>query len=531
MSTPPAGPPGAAAAATALDTPRVNPWLTSVAVMFGTFMVVLDTTVVNVSLPHIAGTLSATVEESTWVLTAYIAANAIILPMTGWLATFFGRKRLLIGAITAFTLASMLCGASPSLPILVLFRIVQGATGGVMQPLSQAILLEAFPPKDRGKAMGFWGLGIVVAPILGPVLGGWLTDSYSWRWVFYINIPIGILSVILTRAFVFDPAYLRRAAQRIDYLGLSLLAIGAGSLQVMLDKGQQEDWFDSRLIVMLAGLAIGGLLIFTLRELHHRDPVLDLKVFRYRTFTVGVVLMTVLGFVLFGSLVLLPVMLQTIYGYPSLQAGIAMAPRGMGSFVAMPIVGILTTRVDARKLVAAGLALGGWTLIWLGRLNLDAGYWDFFWPQVLQGAALGLLFVPLTTAAMADLEREEIGNASSLFNLVRNIGSSVGIAVVTTVLTRARVEHAHVLATHVSAYDPATRLTTGAIGGVLAARGIGSDQVTLAALNGLVQRQASMLAFIDVFRWLGFIFLFAIPLVFLMRKPKKEAEAPVLVAE
>ncbi|MEZ5316242.1 MAG: DHA2 family efflux MFS transporter permease subunit [Vicinamibacterales bacterium] len=522
----PPGPPGAPGAPAA-DHPGVNPWLTAVAVMFGTFMVVLDTTVVNVSLPHIAGSLSATVEESTWVLTAYIAANAIILPMTGWLASFFGRKRLLIGSITAFTLSSMLCGAAPSLPILVLFRIVQGATGGVMQPLSQAILLEAFPPHERGKAMGFWGLGIVVAPILGPVLGGWLTDNYSWRWVFYINIPIGVLSVMLTRAWVFDPSYLRRATRGVDYWGLSLLAIGAGSLQIMLDKGQQEDWFDSRLIVLLLVLAIVGMTWFTLRELHHKDPILDLHVFRHRTFTVGVVLMTVLGFVLFGSLVLLPVMLQTLYGYPSLQAGIALAPRGMGSFVAMPIVGLLTSRVDARKLVALGLALGGWTLIWLAELNLNAGYWDFFWPQVLQGAALGLLFVPLTTVAMADLAREEIGNASSLFNLVRNIGSSIGIAAVTTMLTRVRVAHVQQLSTYVTPYDPATRATAGAIGRVLASRGAG-DAATLAALNGLVQRQASMLAFIDVFRWLGIIFIVAIPLVFLMKKPEGRAAAPVM---
>jgi DHA2 family multidrug resistance protein len=530
MSDTAAAAPDAAPLGAALDHDTVNPWLTAVAVMFGTFMVVLDTTVVNVSLPHIAGSLSSTVEESTWVLTAYIAANAIILPMTGWLASYFGRKRLLIGSITAFTLSSMLCGAAPSLPILVLFRILQGATGGVMQPLSQAILLEAFPPGERGKAMGFWGLGIVVAPILGPVLGGWLTDNYSWRWVFYINIPIGVLSVLLTRAWVFDPPYLKRTSRGVDYWGLSLLAIGAGSLQIMLDKGQQEDWFDSHLIVTLAVLAVVGLAVFTIRELRHHDPILDLHVFRHRTFTVGVVLMTVLGFVLFGSLVLLPVMLQTLYGYPSLQAGIALAPRGMGSFVAMPIVGLLTARIDPRKLVAAGLAFGGWTLIWLGGLNLQAGYWDFFWPQIVQGAALGLLFVPLTTVAMADLRREEIGNASSLFNLVRNIGSSIGIAVVTTLLTRVKVAHWQTLAEHVTPYDPLTRQAAGGLGRLLASHGMG-DQATLAALNGLVQRQAAMLAFIDVFRWLGMVFILSIPLVFLMRKPQGVSAAPAVVAE
>jgi DHA2 family multidrug resistance protein len=508
----------------------VSPWLTAIAVMFGTFMVVLDTTVVNVSLSHIAGSLSASVEESTWVLTSYIAANAIVLPMTGWLASFFGRKRLLILSITGFTLASMLCGIAPSLPILVVFRVIQGATGGVMQPLSQAILLEAFPPHERGKAMGFWGLGIVVAPIRGPVLGGWLTDNYSWRWVFYINIPIGVASVMLTRLWVFDPSYLKRGAGRVDYLGLSLLAMGTGCLQIMLDKGQEEDWFDSRFILAMLVLAVGGLVTFCWRELRSKDPILDLHVFRHRTFTIGVVLMTALGFVLFGSLVLLPVMLQSLFNYPSLQAGIALAPRGMGSFVAMPLVGWLTTRVDPRKLVAIGLALGGWTLIWLGALNLNAGYWDFFWPQVLQGFALGLLFVPLTTVAMGELARVEIGNASTIFNLVRNIGSSVGIAAVATMLTRVRVEHVAHLSDHVSAYDRATQYVGGQLSAFFTSRGL-PDTAALAALSGMVQRQASMLAFIDIFRLLGWVFIFLIPTGFLMQRPKNTGNAPAVVAD
>jgi MFS transporter, DHA2 family, multidrug resistance protein len=524
VSTPAAG--GAAAI------PDVNPWLTATAVMFGTFMVVLDTTVVNVSLSHIAGSLSATIEESTWVLTSYIAANAIILPMTGWLASFFGRKRLLLLSITGFTAASMLCGVAPTLPVLVIFRIIQGATGGVMQPLSQAILLEAFPPRERGKAMGFWGLGIVVAPILGPVLGGWLTDNYSWRWVFYINIPVGIVSVLLTRMFVFDPSYLRRARNRVDYWGLSLLAMGAGCLQVMLDKGQEEDWFDSRLIITLAVLAVVGLAWFAWRELHEKDPILDLHVFKHRTFTIGLLLMTALGFVLFGSLVLMPVLMQSLLGYSALDAGIAMAPRGMGSFVAMPLVGLATAHIDPRKLVAAGLLLGGWTLIWLSHINLNAGYWDFFWPQVWQGVALGLLFVPLTTVAMADLDREEIGNASSLFNLVRNVGSSVGIAAVATMLTRMRVAHTAALSEHVSVYEPATRAVLSRLQLLFAARGPGeSERAALAALNGMVARQASLLAFIDMFRWLGIIFIVLLPLVLFMRRPRAGRRPVAVVAE
>jgi MFS transporter, DHA2 family, multidrug resistance protein len=497
-----------------------NPWLTAIAVMCGTFMVVLDTTVVNVSLSHIAGSLSATVEESTWVLTSYIAANAIVLPMTGWLATFFGRKQLLILSIAGFTAASGLCGIAPNLPVLVVFRIIQGLTGGVMQPLSQAVLLEAFPPHERGKAMGFWGLGIVVAPILGPVLGGWLTDNWSWRWVFYINIPVGVVSVFLTRLWVHDPPYLKRERTRIDYWGLALLAIGAGSLQLMLDKGQEEDWFDSRLIIFMAIAAVVGFTVFTWRELHDKHPILDLHVFRHRTFSVGVVLMTMLGFVLFGSLVLLPVMLQTLFGYPSLQAGIAMAPRGIGSFVAMPVVGLLTARFDSRKLIAIGLIVGGWTLVWLGALNLQAGYWDFFWPQILQGVALGLLFVPLTTVTMGDLPKEEIGNASTLFNLFRNIGSSVGIAAVSTLLTRARVGHVATLAERITNYDLGARSLYGQMQQMFQGGAVPADLRAAAAMNGLVQRQASMLAFIDLFRLLGVIFFVMIPLVFIMRRPR-----------
>ncbi len=304
----------------------VNPWLVAIAVMFGTFMEVLDTTVVNVSLPHIAGNLSATIDESTWVLTSYLVANAIILPMTGWLARFFGRKRLLMASLSGFTISSLLCGLAPNLPMLVLFRLMQGATGGAMQPLSQAVMLEAFPPAQRGKAMGFWGLGIVVAPILGPVLGGWLTDSYSWRWVFYINLPGGIASILMTRAFIFDPPYLKRANNRVDYWGIGLLAVGIGALQLLLDKGQEEDWFSSAFMVTLAVLAVLAIAVFIVYEWFAEDPVVDLHVFRVRTYSTGVFLMTTLGFVLYGSLVLLPILLQTLLGYPSLQAGIAMAP-------------------------------------------------------------------------------------------------------------------------------------------------------------------------------------------------------------
>src|SRR5262245_30761863 len=344
------------------DQRHVNPWIVAVAVMFATFMEVLDTTVVNVSLPHIAGNLSASIDEATWALTSYLVADAIILPMTGWLAGLFGRKRLLMASVGGFTVSSFLCGLAPNLPMLIVFRCLQGATGGAMQPLSQAVLLEAFPPSERGKAMGFWGLGIVVAPILGPVLGGWLTESYSWRWVFYINIPVGVTSLIMTQLFIFDPPYIRQESRRVDYWGIGMLALGIGALQFVLDKGQEEDWFASNTITALAIVAAVTLVALIVHELRTEDPVVDLRVFKARSYAVGVFLMTVLGFVLYGSLVLLPIMLQTLLGYPPLQAGIAMAPRGIGSFFMMPLTGLMTGKFDARKLLTTGIFVGGGTL-------------------------------------------------------------------------------------------------------------------------------------------------------------------------
>jgi MFS transporter, DHA2 family, multidrug resistance protein len=501
----------------------VNPWIVAIAVMFATFMEVLDTTVVNVSLPHIAGNLSATIDESTWVLTSYLVANAIVLPLTGWLASYFGRKRLLMASVTGFTISSLLCGLAPNLPLLVVFRLIQGATGGAMQPLSQAVLLEAFPPHERGKAMGFWGIGIVTAPILGPVLGGWLTDTYSWRWVFYINLPVGAASLLMTKLYVFDPPYLRRETQRIDYWGIGLLALWVGCLQIALDLGQERDWLSSPFIKTLLLLSGYGIVAFLIREWTANEPVVDLRVFKLRTYSTGVFLMTTLGFVLYGSLVLLPIMLQTLLGYPSLQAGIAMAPRGMGSFIGMPIVGVLTGKVDPRRLLVGGLIVGALTLFWLGHLNLNAGYWDIFWPQFFQGIGLSMLFVPLTTVSMDPIPRERMGNATSLFNLMRNLGGSVGIAVTGTQLARHQQAYTNVLGAHVHAYSPeAQRLLESTRQGFLAS---GSDPVTAthrayAAVFGMVQRQATMVSFVGLFRLLGVIFLLLLPLILLMKRPR-----------
>jgi DHA2 family multidrug resistance protein len=505
---------------------HINPWLIAVSVMLATFMEVLDTTVVNVSLPHIAGSLSVTIDEATWALTSYLVANAIILPMTGWLASVFGRKNLLMISVVGFTAASFLCGLAPTLGALIFFRIVQGATGGALQPLSQAVLLESFPPEDRGKAMGLWGLGVVVAPILGPVLGGWLTDSYSWRWVFYINIPVGVASLVMTRMFIFDPPYLSREKRKVDYWGIGMLAVGIGTLQFVLDKGQEADWFSSNTILTLAIISAVTLTALIWHLLHTDDPVVDLRVFKARSYAVGVFLMTVVGFVLYGSLVLLPIMLQTLLGYPSLQAGIAMAPRGIGSFFMMPITGALTGRFDARKLLTIGLIVGGGTLLWLSHLNLQAGYWDIFWPQLVQGGGLALLFVPLTTVSMDPIPREKMGNATSLFNLMRNIGGSIGIATTGTMIARNQQRVTATLGENISAYDPTSQnMFQQMRAGFMAA---GADAVTAterayAALFGMLQRQAAMVSFVGLFQTLGIVFLLLIPLVLLMKRPGSKA--------
>ena len=501
----------------------INPWLIAIAVMCSTFMEVLDTTVVNVSLPHIAGSLSATPDEATWALTSYLVANAIILPMTGWLANYFGRKRLLMASVAGFTISSFFCGFAPNLPFLIIFRVIQGATGGGLQPLSQAILLEVFPPEDRGKAMAFWALGIVVAPMLGPVMGGWLTDSYSWRWVFYINVPIGALALFLTYIFVFDPAYIKRGTARVDYWGMGMLAVGIGALQVMLDKGQEEDWFSSHMIVALAVLAGVGLAAFIIRALSIDHPIVDLRVFRHRSYATGVFLMTVLGFVLYGSTVLVPLLLQTLLGYPALQAGIAMLPRGLGSFIMMPVVGFLMGKIEARRLLGAGIVIATFAFWNFSHLDLDVGYWNFFWPLIIQGAAMGFLFVPLTTITNDPIPNAEMGNATSLFNLMRNIGASIGIAAVTTIQARHQQVHMNILGQHVDVYTPQARSMIQSLTSAMMAHGADVATATkqaYAVIFGMVQQQAAIMSYNDVFAFLTILFGFMFPLIFIMRKPK-----------
>jgi len=512
----------------AIEIPRpqaiqINPWIIAISVMLGTFMEVLDTTVVNVSLPHIAGSLSASIDESTWVLTSYLVSNAIVLPLTGWLGNQFGRKRILMTSIAGFTVASFLCGLAPNLPMLILFRVIQGATGGGLQPLSQAIMLEAFPPEQRGKAMAFWGLGIVVAPMLGPVLGGWITDSYSWRWIFYINLPVGIAALTMSQLFIFDPHYIRRGTGRVDYWGIGFLAIGIGALQVLLDKGQEDDWFGSRFIVWLTVISAIGLVLFIFRELSDRHPVVNLRVFRVRTYATGVFMMSVLGFVLYGSTVMIPIFLQTLLGYPALQAGWAMLPRGLGSFIAMPLVGMLMSKFEPRKLMAFGFCVAAYAMWMLSQINLNAGYWDVFWPQFIQGTSLGFLFVPLTTVTHDPIAKEQMGNATSIFNLMRNIGGSVGISYVTTLTARTTQKNLNVLGANVTALNPQAQQMFESAKQMMMAKG--SDAYTAAQqayelIYGMLGQQATMLSFVKAFRFLGIMFLCMLPLILLMRPPR-----------
>ncbi|HLH43142.1 MAG TPA: DHA2 family efflux MFS transporter permease subunit [Bryobacteraceae bacterium] len=511
------------------DHPHVNPWIVAISVMCCTFMEVLDTTVVNVSLPHIAGNLSATIDEATWVLTSYLVANAVILPITGWLSNHFGRKRLLMFSVVGFTASSFLCGAAPTLPLLILFRLLQGACGGSLAPLSQAVLLEAFPAEARGKAMGFWGLGIVVAPVLGPVLGGWLTDSYSWRWVFYINLPVGILSIFMVQMFVFDPPYIRRSGAAVDWWGIGMLAVWIGALQIAFDKGQELDWFSSRTIVALVAIAIVFLIAFLVRELMAEHPVMNLNVFRLRSYSAGVFLMTTLGFVLYGSIVLLPIWLQTLLGYPATTTGFTMAPRGLGSMIGMPLVGIFVSRFDPRKVLAGGLLLGAASTWRLAQLNLDAGFWDLFWPQAIQGFGLGMVFVPLTTIAMNPVPREQMGNATSIYNLMRNLGGSVGIAIIAMLNTRYQQKYTAILGSDVTATNPEAAQRLSAMRSLFLGMGSGqplADQRAYASIFGVVQRQAAMRAFVDLFQLLTLVFLLMIPLTLIMRKPKGGASRP-----
>src|SRR5947208_282041 len=519
----PAATPPPAPAAT--WTPSFNPWLIAAAVMLATFMEVLDTSVANVALPHIAGNLSATPEEATWVLTSYLVSNAIILPAANWLGRYFGRKRFLIVCIAIFTLSSAVCGAAGSLGMLIVARIAQGAGGGALQPIAQAVLMESFPREKRGSAMAVFGLGIVVAPIIGPTLGGWITDNYSWRWIFYINIPIGILAVFMANTFVEDPPYIRdQRPGRIDYLGFGLMALALGTMQLVLDKGQEDEWFASSFITGFAILSGAGLIAFIIWELRSREPIVDLRVLVNRNFAVGTSLMIVMGVVLYGTIALLPLFLQTLMGYPAVASGMAVSPRGFGAVTSMLIVGRLINRVRGRYLVMFGFSVLAYSIYLFSKINLEISISSIVWPNIISGFAMGFIFVPLTTMALGTLSNEQMGNASGVFNLMRNTGGSVGIAAVTTLLARGAQTHQAALVSHLTPYDPAFQERIRQLAGGFAARGgsaVGSQQAYAGIYRTLV-RQATVLSYIDVFRVLSFLCLLCIPAALLFERVKKK---------
>jgi len=513
---------------------ETHPWIIAFTVMLAIFMEVLDTSVANVALPHIAGNLSAGVDESTWVLTSYLVSNAIVLPLTGWFSSIFGRKRFYMTCVAIFTLSSMLCGLAPSLPLLVFFRVLQGAGGGALQPISQAILLESFPKEKRGMAMAVFGMGVVLAPIIGPTLGGWITDSYSWRWIFLINIPVGVISLVLTLFLIFDPPYLVRRGLRegakIDYIGIGLLSVGLGFLQVVLDKGEREDWFGSNFIIGCSVVAVVGLLGAFLWELSQKDPAVDFHLLKERNFLIATMTMFMLGVVLYGSTALLPIFLQTLLGYTALLSGLVLSPGGFLVIFLLPVVGKLLTRLESRWLVVFGLSLLGLSLFHMATFNLEIDFRTAMFARVYQSAGMAFLFVPINVMAFYFIPRERINNATGIINLARNIGGSVGIAGVVTMLARRTQFHQAVLVSHMTPLDSAYQAMLIGARQMLLAQG--SDPVQAAhqaqgLAYGLLMRHATMLAFLDDFWLMAVVILGMIPFMFLMKKvrPHKETEA------
>jgi len=488
--------------------PKVNPWMIALAVMLPTFMEVLDTTIANVSLGHIAGSLSVSTDEATWVLTSYLISNAIVIPMTAWIGQRFGRKNFLIFCVLVFTTASFLCGLATSLPMLLAMRIIQGAGGGAFQPIAQSIMLESFPKEKHGVAMGVYGIGVVTAPILGPVLGGWITDNYSWRWIFFIKVPAGLLAWWLIQRFIHDPHWIRNAKPtRLDVIGFSFMSLWLGCQEVLLDKGQEDDWFGSPFIVLMAALAVIGLLVFVARELTIEKPFVDLRVLANYNFSLGAVLMFVAGITLYSLTAVIPLYLQNLMGYTALQSGIAMIPRGLGALIAMPLAGRLVGKVQGRYLVAGGfLSFGAATYV-LSQLSLDITPWILFWPLFFTGVSIAFMFVPLNTLALGALKPEQIGNASGIFNLMRNVGGSVGISLVTTLAVRRAQLHQTNLVGNLTPYDTNYQSSLQAMTSSLAGQSgvVTAQQQAVGSLYHTMVTQANFLANLDNFRLLALI--------------------------
>src|SRR6266849_5297125 len=493
---------------------NINPWVIAVTVTLATFMEVLDTSIANVALPHISGNLSAGADESTWVLTSYLVSNAIVLPLSGWFSGLIGRKRFYMACVAVFTVSSFLCGLAPSLGVLVLFRILQGAGGGGLQPSEQAILNDTFSLEKRGMAFAVYGIAVVVAPTIGPWLGGWITDNFSWRWIFYINVPVGIISLLLTSVLITDPPYMKRAKLtsgfRIDYIGIGLISLGLGSMQIILDKGQREDWLSSNFIRVFFALMIFGLIAGILWELREKEPVVDLRMLKDRNFAIATVAMFFLGFVLYASTVLIPQFLQQLLGYSAQLAGMALSPGGAVIMCMMPVVGILVSKVDTRILITFGCIVSA------SALFVMAG-WDL---------GLAFLFIPINVAAFAYVPKEKTNMGTGIINLARNIGASVGIATVTTMLDRRAQFHQARLTEHVNGLSVAYHNMVNGTQAKLIAAGSTAAHASAQAhgmIYSTIQRQAVMLAFIENFKMLGVVFFAVIPILVLMKKPRVPA--------
>ena len=507
-----------------------NKWIITITVILASMIELIDTSIVNVALPQMMGNLGATLDQIAWVVTGYVVANVIVIPMTSWFATVLGRRNYFVGSLILFTVASFFCGHATSLWEMVVFRFIQGAGGGAMLSTSQAILVETFPPEELGLANALFGLGVVVGPTVGPTLGGWITDSYSWRWIFYVNLPIGVVAVLMAMAFLPDPKETRKITG-VDWTGIGLLILGVGSLQVVLERGEAEDWFSARYILVLTFVAVLSLAAFIWRELTTANPVVDLHVFRDRSLAVGTVFTFILGFGLYASVFIFPVFAQNLLGFTAMQTGLILLPGSLATAVMMPVVGKLLQRgVPAQILNALGFICFFLFTRMLSHSTLASGRGDFFWPLILRGAGLGLLFVPLTTMALSNLRGKDIPQGAALTNMMRQLGGSFGVALVATYVQHRSWTHRVNLLSHVSVYDPAVRERLSAITGGLMARGSDfyrAQQQAYQALEGAVVRQTFLLTYMDAFRVVGIFFLCCIPLLLLFRRQRGQASAPV----
>jgi len=486
--------------------PKFNPWLIAVVVALAAFMEVLDTSIANVALPYMAGNLGASNDQSTWVLTSYLVSNAIILPISGWLAGALGRKRFFMACLGVFTVSSLLCGLAPSLGLLLLFRVLQGAGGGGLQPMAQAILADTFPPQQRGLAFALYGITAIMAPTIGPTLGGWITFNYSWRWIFFINLPVGLITWFLVRRFVEDPPYVARlksAGVKLDYIGIALLTLGVGALQVLLDKGQEDDWFGSRFITTLIVVATVCLISLVIWEWFQKTPIIDVRMFKSFNFASSSLMMFVLGILLFSSLVLMPQFLQTLLGYTSQLAGLALSAGGLVLLFEMPIMGKLTTKFQARYLIAFGwLALSVAMFYSTKRIDLQISFSAATWLRIAQVIGLGFLFVPITLVAYIGISPEKNNAVAGIVNFMRNMGSSVGTSLVTTLIARRSQFHQARLVEYARPDNPNFQNSANGLAEHIANSGVSPHDahvVAFARIYQSLQAQAANLAYIDVF--------------------------------